>query len=123
MRLFPLFPVAVLAAAGLLTGCTAKTDIAPEAPCGTYATVRLCYGMTAVCATEHTTLELADGTRLHPTGPLWAAYQPHQAEGQVLHIGYSQTNPPTDAAGSARANITCLEEGLPRCPPMAHDGN
>jgi hypothetical protein len=122
MRLSFLFSAALLAGMGL-AGCTAKTDVEPDVPCGTYATVRLCYGMTAMCPTEHTTLELSDSTRLHPTGPLWAAYQTHQMEGQVLYIGYSQTNPPIDAAGNVLANITCLEESIPRCPPMVSGGD
>ncbi|MFD2718189.1 hypothetical protein ACFST9_05655 [Hymenobacter monticola] len=121
MRFSFLFSAAILTGMGL-AGCTAKTDVEPEVPCGTYATVRLCHGMTAMCPTEHTTLELADSTRLHPTGPLWAAYQPHQTDGQVLYIGYSQNNPPVDAAGNVLANITCLEEPLPFCPPPVPDG-
>jgi hypothetical protein len=122
MRLSSLFSAVLLAGMGL-AGCTAKTDVEPEVPCGTYATVRLCHGKTAMCLTEHTALELADGTRLHPTGPLWATYQPRQTDGQVLHIGYAQHNPPIDAAGNVLTNITCLEEALPRCPPMVSDGN
>jgi hypothetical protein len=122
MRLSSLFSAALLAGMGL-AGCTAKTDVEPEVPCGTTATVRLCFGMTAMCPTEHTTLELADGSRIHPTGPLWTAYQTHQTEGQVLRIGYSANKPPTDAAGNVLASLTCLEEELPRCPPMLPDGD
>ncbi|SHJ37948.1 hypothetical protein SAMN02745146_2972 [Hymenobacter daecheongensis DSM 21074] len=97
--------------AGLsLTGCTKKENVEPNTACGTPATVRLCPGKTLMCPTEHTTLVLADGTRLQPTGPAWDAYQPQQQDGQVLRIGYTKGG--TVAAGSladVAVVLTCLE--------------
>ena len=107
-----------------LAGCTAKTDVSPEQPCGTTATVRLCHGLTAICLTEHTTLELADGTRLRPTGPAWQAYLPHQADGQVLSIGYKLGAAlPASEVGDARATLTCLEPAVLRCGTPSYGGN
>ena len=115
MRLHCLFSVGLLAGAGL-AGCTAKTDVAPDEPCGTYATVRLCPGNTLMCPTEHTTLVLADGTQLRPSGPLWQAYLPNQANGQMLQIGYRREGArPGDEPANVRATITCLEIGVMRC--------
>jgi hypothetical protein len=125
MRLNTFFSLGLLACmsgAGSLglAGCTAKTDVAPDEPCGTLVTVRLCPGKTLLCSTEHTTLVLPDGTRLRPNGPLWDAYLPHQHNGAVLRIGYRRGAAlPAGEVGDARATITCLEEttaicGLPR---------
>lgn len=123
MRLHYLFSVGLLAGVAL-AGCTSKTNVEPEMPCGTYATVRLCYGMTTMCPTEHTTLELADGTRLRPSGPVWEAYLPHQAAGQVLSIGYTPGEAlPTDEVGNVRAQLTCLEPAVIRCATPAPGGN
>lgn len=114
MRFSPLFSVGLLvglSGAGSLglAGCT-TTDVAPEVPCGTYATVRLCHGKTLMCPTEHTALQLADGTRLLPNGPAWTAYQPHQVDGQVLLVGYTLGDTlPANEPGNVRATITCLE--------------
>jgi hypothetical protein len=113
MRLFSTFQV--LAGLGMalsgLVGCTRKETIGPaEGSCSTVVTVRLCHGYTAFCLTEHTTLELADGTRLRPSGPVWAAYQPNQIDGQVLRIGYQITpRITTDAPGYENATLSCLE--------------
>ena len=77
--------------------------------CATTATVRLCPGRTTACATEHTTLELADGTRLQPSGPAWQAYQPQQADGQLLRIGYTlRPQLMTTEANTKNAEISCL---------------
>ncbi|MDO7854764.1 hypothetical protein [Hymenobacter convexus] len=122
MRLHYLFSVGLLAGVGL-AGCTTKTDVEPEVPCGTYATVRLCHGMTTMCLTEHTTLELADGTRLRPSGPAWEAYLPHQADGQTLSIGYTPGPAlPAGDVGNLEAKLTCLEEVM-RCGTPAPGGN
>lgn len=115
MRLFrtPLFStIAVLGLLGGLTACSDKTEVRPEAQCGTPATVRFCHGNTLMCPTEHTTLELADGTRLRPSGPLWAAYLPKQVEGQTVCIGY-QLGAATEKyeVGNFYAEITCLQDG------------
>ncbi|WP_223827510.1 hypothetical protein [Hymenobacter armeniacus] len=114
--LFSLGLLAGLSAASGLAGCTEKADVAPEAPCGTTATVRLCLGNTLMCPTEHTTLVLADGTRLRPRGPLWEAYLPQQANGATLRIGYTRgaTLPAGDIA-DVEATITCLEYPVMRC--------
>ena len=107
-----------------LAGCTTKPDVAPEQPCGTYATVRLCPGLTAMCPTQHTTLELADGTLLQPSGPVWEAYQPHQQPGQTLYIGYTLAGARAAAheRGSVPARLSCLEATW-RCgtPPFPGD--
>jgi len=58
--------LALVAAVGF-TGRKSE-DVVPDVPCGTTATVRFCYGYTMMCPTEHTTLELADGTRVRPRG-------------------------------------------------------
>ena len=72
--------------------------------------------MTMICPTEHTTLELPDGTRLRPSGPVWDAYQPHQMQGQTLRICYTLGAPlPAAEVGNVRATITCLEEAVLRC--------
>ena len=91
--------------------CTTKETVRPaEEPCATTATVRLCLGRTAICPTQHTTLELADGTRLRPSGPVWAAYQPRQAEGEQLRISYAIVpRITTDAPGYENATLSCLE--------------
>ena len=129
MRLNTLFSVGLLACvsgAGSLglTGCTAKTDIAPDEPCGTPVTVRLCLGNTLFCPTEHTTLVLADGTLLRPSGPLWDAYLPRQYNGAVLHIGYRRGAVlPAGEVGNVRATITCLEETTPDCNLPRDGGN
>ncbi|TGE20511.1 hypothetical protein E5K00_21190 [Hymenobacter aquaticus] len=100
--------------AGLsLAGCAEKELVAPEptdVPCGTLVTVRLCLGQTAMCATEHTTLVLPDGTLLAPSGPIWEAYERNQAQGQALLVGYvpGGTVPPGSAATTS-AVVTCLE--------------
>ena len=119
MRLFSTFRVLTglsVALAGVAS-CTNKENVGPaEGPCDTLATVRLCYGYTAFCLTEHTTLVLGDGTRLRPSGPAWTAYQPHQVDGQVLRIGYQITPRITnDEPGYENATLSCLEENLPRC--------
>lgn len=126
MRLNNLLAIAWLSgissAAGL-AGCTAKDDVTPESPCGTIATVRLCHGFTAGCLTEHTTLELADGTRLRPAGPAWEAYLPHQADGQVLSIGYKMGAAlPAGEVGNVHATITCLEPVVLRCGTPSYGG-
>ncbi|UOQ54372.1 hypothetical protein [Hymenobacter cellulosivorans] len=103
--------VSLAASLGLLSSCTEKSTIAPEAQCGTQATVRLCPGNTLICPTEHTTLELADGTRLRPSGSLWTAYLPKQVEGQVICIGY-KLGAATQKyeVGNFYAEITCLQD-------------
>ena len=118
MRFNYFLAVGLLAGAGVassLTGCT-KTEVAPEKSCGTEATVRLCHGLTMACLTEHTTLALADGTRLRPSGPLWTAYLAHQVDGQTIRIGYTAGEMlPNSDVGDMRAEITCLEESLGFC--------
>lgn len=113
--------------AGLgLAGCTDKSeDAAPETiGCGTTAIVRLCLGKTLMCPTEHTTLELLDGTRLLPSGPIWEAYELNQVDGMPVSIGYTLTSPgPNTGAATADggrigdfdATITCLEPIVWRC--------
>jgi hypothetical protein len=100
-----------------LTACTAKEEIKPNdwcgtntaAACGTQATVRFCLGKTLICPTEHTTLELADGTRLQPTGPVWEAYLAKQTDGQKVFIGYSITGPSSNGSpASLTAAVSCL---------------
>jgi hypothetical protein len=113
MRFNYLLPASLLAcicvACGL-GGCTTKTDIAPEQPCGTFATVRFCHGYTMDCLTKHTTLELADGTRLRPSGPVWEAYLPQQSDGQPLRIGYTLgAELPSSEVGDRAAKLSCLE--------------
>jgi hypothetical protein len=75
-----------------------------------------------MCPTEHTTLELTDGTRLQPTGPLWQAYQPHQVDGQLLRIGYKTGASPAPAGslGTVSAQLSCLEAPEAQCtlPPF-----
>ena len=89
--------------------CTRKAEVAPEQPCGTTATVRFCSGKTMACPTEHTTLELADGTRLLPDGPLWTAYLAQQTNGEPLLIGYTLGAAlPGNDVGNARATIIRL---------------
>ncbi|MCB2409268.1 hypothetical protein [Hymenobacter lucidus] len=105
--------------AGLgLAGCADKSEEpAPaEAPCGTVAIVRLCPGNTLMCPTEHTTLELPDGTRLRPTGPLWETYEPGQVDGMAIKIGYTLGTPITsDGPGTSYATITCLDPAVWWC--------
>ncbi|MDB5235949.1 MAG: hypothetical protein JWR44_2942 [Hymenobacter sp.] len=74
----------VSAASGVgLMGCTAKTEVKPgHTDCSTTATVRLCHGFTAFCLTEHTTLELADGTRLRPSAPFGKPTSPARQMGR-----------------------------------------
>jgi hypothetical protein len=99
-----------------LTGCTAKEDIDPDKPCATSAIVRLCHGRTAACPTLHTTLELADGTRVQPTGKLWEDYQPKQAEGQYLRVGFKRISQPSAVGASVTVvALTCLEQSILRC--------
>jgi len=116
MRQFSMFQMLAhpSVAAGIgLVGCTTKEGVGPTAgACATTATVCLCHGRTAVCLTEHTTLELADGTRLRPAGAVWKVYLPHQTDGQVLRIGYQVDGAPhtgEPVPGSKAAIITCLE--------------
>jgi len=114
MRLF--FAIQTLVACSLaavfgLAGCTTKKDVEPNEPCSTTVTVCLCPGRTAVCPTEHTTLELANGYRLRPTGAVWESYEPRQREGQVLTIGYKRVR--CNDIGSDcidEASVSCLEE-------------
>ena len=116
MRLFLTFRAIAgfsVALAGLAS-CTNKKDaIGPAAePCATTATVRLCPGFTAICPTQHTTLILADGTRLRPSGPVWDSYQPEQADGQVLRISYKIVPGLTmqpELPGYEDATLSCLE--------------
>lgn len=99
-----------------LAGCTSKGNVAPAEPCSTAATVRFCYGKTAVCLTEHTSLELPDGTRIRPTGNLWRAYLPQQVNGQVLRISYALAPHNTyDIPGVTVATLSCLENRVLRC--------
>ncbi|MCC2546239.1 hypothetical protein LJY25_07265 [Hymenobacter sp. BT175] len=118
MRLNSLLPFATIARLSLvaslglgLTSCFEKECAEPRhGACGTAATVRLCLGKTLACPTEHTTLELADGTRLRPSGPAWDAYLPRQQDGQVLSIGYTLgATLPAGEVGNVRATVTCLE--------------
>ncbi|RYU83258.1 hypothetical protein [Hymenobacter persicinus] len=101
---------ALLTSLLLLAGCVDKAPVEPtETACGTPATVRLCAGLTAQCPTQHTTLELADGTRLQPRGAAWDAYQPRQQSGQVVYIGYGSTGPVTNGApADFSATLSCL---------------
>lgn len=100
--------LALVAAVGF-TGCKSE-DVAPDVPCGTTATVRFCYGYTMMCPTEHTTLELADGTRLRPRGKRWNAYLPHQIDGQVVSVGYVLTQPnANDDPTFQHVTLSCLE--------------
>ncbi len=97
-----------------LASCTNKKEaIGPtEEPCATTATVHLCRGYTVFCPTQHTTLVLADGTRLRPSGPVWEAYLPNQADGQVLRIGYKIEPGLTmrpELPGAQDATLSCLE--------------
>ena len=113
MRLSSTFRVLTglsVALAGI-AGCTSKANITPaEGPCATSATVRFCYGYTAVCLTQHTTLELADGTRLRPSGAIWEAYRPKQIDGEVLRISYALVpHNAYDSPGVTFATLTCLE--------------
>ena len=94
-----------------LTGCTTKEDITPGSnePCATLVTVRLCHGLTSICPTEHTTIELADGTRLRPSGPVWDAYKPQ--DGQALNVGYKRVRC-NDIGQDCfdQALLSCIEE-------------
>ncbi|HEX8506364.1 MAG TPA: hypothetical protein VF630_13430 [Hymenobacter sp.] len=112
MRYFFTFPalarLSVAATVGL-AGCTGKEGAEPAEPCATTATVRLCRGNNVFCLTE-ATLELADGTRLWPTGPVWEAYKPQQVDGQVLRISYQNaTRPANSEAGPTGVTLSCLE--------------
>jgi hypothetical protein len=106
----------LLAGTGL-SGCTTKEEVPPAtADCATIATVRLCPGRTIRCDTEHTSLVLPDGTLLRPMGPLWAAYQRNQQNGQVLRIGYQITSRPAFAEeGFEYVLLTCLDQNITRC--------
>ena len=111
----------ILAGLGLVTGsglagCSRKETIKPaQEPCTTTAVVRLCPGFTAICPTQHTRLELADGTRLRPVGPVWDSYQPRQLEGQVLRISYDiGPHVPNDSPSGENATLSCLEEAPPQ---------
>ncbi|TGE19727.1 hypothetical protein [Hymenobacter elongatus] len=103
--------VSLLATLGL-AGCSEKEAVVPAETCDTAATVRLCPAKTGICLTEHTTLELADGTRLRPNGATWEAYEPMQFEGQVITIGYIRgaTITKDGGPGDAHATITCLQD-------------
>ncbi|SFQ03760.1 hypothetical protein SAMN04515668_1237 [Hymenobacter arizonensis] len=102
-----------------MAGCASKEDISPKGSCATAATVRLCYGRTAACPTEHTTLELTNGKRLRPSGKVWRAYLPKQREGQVLSISYNLVQQgSSDNAESPLVTLTCLEEMVLRCGNM-----
>ena len=123
MLLKPTFLRSGLAALTLVAGlglasCSEKEDVTPEeaeVPCGTRAVVRLCHGYTAGSLTEHTTLELPDGTRISPSGPTWEAYELHQVHGQVLSIGYVTGGAaPAGSVATASATITCLEQSKPK---------
>lgn len=99
-----------LLAALAVASCSAKEGIEPAAPCDTTATVRLCHGKTSVCLTEHTNLELADGTQLRPRGSVWEAYLPRQVNGQVLRISYRLLPQNAyDNPGVTLAELSCLE--------------
>jgi hypothetical protein len=112
----PPFSTQILFACGLaavfaVAGCTNKEAVEPNEPCATTVTVRLCPGRTAVCLTEHTALELADGSRLRPTGPVWESYESRQREGQVLTVGYKRVR--CNDIGSDcidEASLSCLKE-------------
>lgn len=105
-----------LAATIGLSACTNKADVAPDEPCATTATVRLCHGLTTMCPTLHTTLELSDGTRIRPTGKVWEAYLPKQEDGQVLRISYTILPRITnDAPGYENATLSCLGQKVLRC--------
>lgn len=118
----PFFTLQIFAASSLaaifgLAGCTNKEDVEPTGNCDTVVTVRLCPGNTSFCPTEHTTLELADGYRLQPTGAVWEAYEPRQREGQVLRIGYKRVicNDIIGADCIDQAEVSCLEENWNWC--------
>lgn len=100
-----------------LASCTSKETVRPaDEPCATLATVRLCPGRTAVCPTQHTTLELADGTRLRPSGPVWDTYQPRQLNGQRLRISYTLAPQNAyDDPAYAHVKLSCLEENRDWC--------
>ena len=119
MRLFSSFPALARLSFALVgvTSCTNKETVGPaEEPCATVATVRFCYGRTASCLTQHTTLELTDGTRLRPSGSVWEAYLPKQLDGQLLRISYTVVPRLTnDAPGYENATLECLEENIGRC--------
>jgi hypothetical protein len=105
-----------LATSLVLAGCASEEEIEPAQPCASTATVRFCYGNTAVCATAHTTLELADGSRVLPTGQLWEAYLPKQKDGQLLRVSYAPVaRIATDAPATQSVTLSCLEELVLRC--------
>lgn len=113
MRLFATFRLITglsIALAGAAS-CGHKETVSPaQEPCATVVTVHLCPGFTAVCPTQHTSLELADGTRLRPSGLVWDAYQPKQLEGQRLRISYALiAQNMYDAPTFTHVLLTCLE--------------
>lgn len=116
----PRLAVVLTLAGGLsLPSCSTKDDVSPAAvACSATATVRVCPGRTFECQTKHTTLELADGTRLRPTGPVWAAYQANQLAGQTLRIGYQRgAAVVASEPGDVYAALSCLEELAPDAAP------
>ena len=116
--------LALLTGAGL-AGCTAKEAVSPNSTeCTTLATVRFCPGKTMMCITEHTMLELADGTRLKPSGPLWEAYQTHQADGQPLQVGYTVQSRIQNhyELYNEEVLLTCLTE-IDRCGTLGPNGS
>ncbi|OGX84637.1 hypothetical protein [Hymenobacter glacialis] len=99
-----------LLAALIVAGCSSQDGTEPTVACGTTATVRFCLGKTTMCPTEHTNLELADGTRVRPRGKVWDAYLPRQVDGQVLSVGFilAQATPNDDPA-FRHVTLSCLE--------------
>ncbi|WP_426061600.1 hypothetical protein [Hymenobacter sp. B1770] len=117
--LFNFLSLASLALVAGLAGCASKEDIGPAGPCATPVTVRLCYGRTTACPTEHTTLELSNSKRLRPSGKVWQAYLPKQKDGQMLSISYNLTQEgSSENPESPLVTLTCLEEMVFRCGTM-----
>ncbi|HEX8329861.1 MAG TPA: hypothetical protein VF629_20150 [Hymenobacter sp.] len=105
-----------LAATFGLSACNGQEEVAPDEPCATTATVRFCYGLTTMCPTQHTTLELSDGTRIRPTGKVWEAYLPKQVDGQVLRVSYEPASKPTSGENNVNyVSLSCLEQQVLRC--------
>ncbi|MFC7669462.1 hypothetical protein ACFQT0_20420 [Hymenobacter humi] len=61
-------------------------------------------------------MELADGTRLRPTGNVWKTYLPKQKDGEVLSISYALAPPSTsNYEDFQNVTLSCLEALVMRC--------
>ncbi|WP_303311993.1 hypothetical protein [Hymenobacter sp. BT730] len=91
-------------ATSLLPGC-AHEEAAPD--CTTLVTVRDLTGLDGC----RMVLELSDGQRLEPLGPVWQAYTPHDEE--KLYIAYELESAVSICMVGETVRLTCIQPVSP----------